>query len=190
MSRKGYETLATNEDNTNQSFHPTKSANLLSLLTFWWMNNIFSKGNKRPLNQSDFLPLHEDDKARDLTERLQKEWNDQLLKWNNSQGKQPRLWKCVLRTLVSKVTLFHLSVWVFESFFKITQPLLIGFLLSMLSSNEINLSLVYACCWLLASIGFCYFGKQYSAYNLELLGMRTSSALKGIIYLKVRTLTL
>ena len=98
MSRKGYETLATNEDNTNQSFHPTKSANLLSLLTFWWMNNIFSKGNKRPLNQSDFLPLHEDDKARDLTERLQKEWNDQLPKWNNSQGKQPRLWRCVLRS--------------------------------------------------------------------------------------------
>ncbi|XP_078355362.1 ATP-binding cassette subfamily C member 4-like, partial [Oculina patagonica] len=147
MSNKGYEAIATgNEDDDKDYYHPTTSTNFLSLLTFWWMNNVFKIGSKRPLKQSDLLPLHEENRTRDLTERLQKEWNGHVQECNMAEAKQPKLWKCVLKT---------------------------------------NRSLAYACCGFLTLSGLTSACTHYSAYSCELLGMRLSSAIKGIVYLKI-----
>ena len=190
MSNKGYETIKTDKGaNTGQFSHPTTSASFLSLLTFWWMNSIFAKGNKRPLNQTDFLPLHEEDRTRDLTERLQREWNNDVQESNKTRGRQPKLWKCVLRTIARKEIIFLVSVWLVESLCRLSQPLLLGFLLGALSSAQVDISLVCACCLLLASAGLSTACTHYSAYRFELFGMRLSSALKGIVYLKVRAAT-
>ena len=189
MPSKDYENLATDEnDETRQekSSHPMSSANFLSRLTFYWMNGIFKIGNKRPLNQSDFFPIHDDDRTRDLTEQLQKEWNNHVQECNNTTGKQPKLWKCVLRTISWKEILFLMSFWLIESICRVSQPLVLGFLLRLLSSTEMNCTLTYFCCLLLALAGLSSACVHYSAYKFELLGMRLSSALRGIIYLKAR----
>ena len=187
MPNKGYETIATDgDDDTDQPSHPTKSANFLSLLTFWWMNSIFKTGSKRPLNQSDFLPLHEEDSTRNLTERLQKEWNKHVQECNSTEGKQPKLWKCVLKTISCKEILFLTSFWIIESICRVSQPLILGFLLRLLSSTERDHPLAYTCCLLLALGGLSAACRHYSGCRLDLLGMRLSSAIKGIIYLKVR----
>ena len=188
MPAKDYEILATEEnDETRQqkSSHPMSSANFLSLLTFYWMNGIFKIGNKRPLNQSDFLPLHDDDRTRDLTERLKKEWNNHVQECNSTAGKQPKLWKCVLRTISWKEILYLMSFWFPESVCRVSQPLVLGLLLRLLSSTDSDRTLTYACCLLLTLGGLSTAYVHYSAYIFELLGMRLSSALKGIIYLKV-----
>ena len=93
MPNKGYETLTSDDDeaDTDSQSHPSMSANVLSLFSFWWMNNVFRTGSKRPLKQSDFLPLHEKDRTRDLTERLQVEWNIHVQECNTTEGKQPKL---------------------------------------------------------------------------------------------------
>ena len=186
MPSKDYEILATDETRQEKSSHPFSSANVLSLLTFYWMNGIFKIGNKRPLNQSDFLPLHDDDRTRDLTEQLQKEWNNHVQECNSTAGKQPKLWKCVLRTISWKEILFLMTFWFIESICRVSQPLVLGLLLRLLSSTEMNRTLTYTCCLLLASVGLSTACAYYSAYKFELLGMRLSSALKGIIYLKAR----
>ena len=186
MSKKGYENVAADENDGTSSSHPTKSANFLSLLTFWWMNSIFKTGSKRPLNQSDFLPLHEEDRTRDLTERLQREWNRHVQECNKTKGKQPRLWKCVLRTVSFKEILFIPSVWLIDSTCRVFLPLVLGLLLRLLSSTETNRSLVYACCLLLGSSGLTAVCRHLCSFRCELLGMRLSSAIKGIVYLKVR----
>ena len=189
---KDYEILATDEnDETRQqkSSHPISSANFLSLLTFCWMNDIFKIGNKRPLNQSDFLPLHDDDRTRDLTERLQKEWNNHVQECNSTAGKQPKLWKCVLRTISWKEILYLMSFWFIESICRVSQPLVLGLLLRLLSSTENDRTLTYACCLLLALVGLSSACIHYSGYRFDMIGMRMSSALKGIIYLKARVCT-
>jgi len=186
MPKKSYETIETEDDDTNQPSHPMQSANFLSLLTFWWMNSTLKKGSKRPLNQSDLLPLHEKDRTRDLTERLQKEWNTNVQDCNSTQGKQPKLWKSVLRTMSCKDILYLLSFYFIESVCRVLQPLVLGLLLRLLSSTAMDRSLTYACCSLLLLGGLSTASRHYSAFRLELLGMRLSSAVKGIVYLKVR----
>ena len=188
MSKKGYETIATDEDDgTNQRSHPMQSANFLSNLTLWWMNSTLKIGSKRPLNQSDLLPLHEKDRTRDLTERLQKEWNNHVRECNSTDGKQPKFWKSVFRTISCKEILYLLSFYFIESVCRVMQPLVLGLLLRLLSSTEMDRSLIYACCSLLLLGGLSTASRHYSAFRLELLGMRLSSAIKGIVYLKVRT---
>ena len=187
MPAKDYEILATDgNDETGQekSSHPMSSANFLSLLTLGWMNGIFKIGSKRPLDQSDFLPLHDDDRTRDLTERLQKEWNNHVQECNTTAGKQPKLWKCVLRTIPWKEILCHMPFWFTESICRVSQPLVLGLLLRLLSSTEMDRTLTYACCFLLTLGTLSTACTHHSAYAFELLGMRLSSALKGIIYLK------
>ena len=186
MSKNGYETLATDEDDdTDQPSHPTRSANFLSLLTFWWINSIFKIGRKRPLNQSDFLLLHEKDRTRDLTERLQEIWNNHVQECNISGTKQPKLWKCVYKMISFRDILLPMCFWLTECVFRVSQPLVLGFLLHLLSSVEVNRSLAYACCVILTLSGLSTACTHYSAYTCDILGMRLSSAIKGIIYLKV-----
>jgi len=187
MSKKGYGTIATDgDDETNQPSHPMQSANFLSFLTFWWMNGIFEIESKRPLNQSDFLPLHEKDRTGDLTERLQREWNHHLRECNSTEGKEPKLWKSMLKMISWKEILYLMSFYFIESVCRVLQPLVLGWLLHLLSSTEVDRSLTYACCLLLSLGGLSSACRHYPAYRFELIGMRLSSALKGIVYLKVR----
>ena len=187
MSNKGYETIATDEDDDmNQPSHPMQSANFLSILTLWWMNSTWKIGSKRPLNHSDLLPLHEKDKTCDLTERLQKKWNDHLQECNTTEEEQPKLWKSVLRTISCKEILYLMSFWFIESICRVLQPIVLGLLLRLLASTQMDRSLTYACCLLLSLGGLSTDCRHYSGFRFELLGIRLSSALKGIIYLKVR----
>ena len=189
MSNTSYETVATgDDDHEKDSSHPSMSANFLSLLTFWWMNNIFKVGRERPLKQSDFLPLHEEDRTRDLTESLQEEWNNHVQECNMTEGKQPKLWRCVLKTVTLNDVFLPMCFWLMESMLRVSQPLVLGFLLHLLSSaeNSKNRPLAYACCVFLTLSGLTSVCTHYSAYSCELLGMRLSSAIKGIVYLKVR----
>ena len=187
MSNKGYEKITTGDDDDDaKSPHPTTSANFLSLLSFWWMNSVFKTGSKRPLKQSDFLPLHEKDRTRDLTERLQKEWNNHVQECNMTEGKQPKLWKCVVKTVSFCDICLPMCFWLLESMFRVSQPLVLGFLLYLLDSAETSRPLAYACCVFLTLSGLSSACTHYSAYSCDLLGMRLSSAIKGIVYLKVR----
>ena len=63
---------------------PQKDAGLFSLLTFWWMNGVFQTGAKRPLEESDFLPLQEQDETQRLTENIQKLWSCEKKKYAES----------------------------------------------------------------------------------------------------------
>ena len=187
MSNVSYEKISTAEKlEDSDCNHPTTSANVLSLLTFWWVNSIFKAGSERPLDQSDYLPLHEEDRTRDVTEQLQKEWNNHVQDCNMTEGKQPKLWKSVLRVIPGVEIVFWMCFFLVESICRVAQPLVLGLLLQSLGSAERNRSQEYVYCFLLSLSGLSTAFTHYSAYRLELLGMRLSSAIKGIVYLKVR----
>lgn len=187
MSNKaGYKKIPTDEDtNPSDSPHPATSANFLSLLTFSWMNSIFKTGRKQALNQSDFLPLQKENRTRELTEDLQGEWNRHVQDCNKAKMKQPKLWKCILKTIPLNEILLATFFLLIESICRVSQPLVLGLLLHLLSSSDRDHVLAYTCCWLLALSGLSTACIHYTGYRLELLGMRLSSSIKGIIYLKV-----
>ncbi len=189
MSRKSYKKLASDEDDNDdddkENCHPATTANFLSIVTFWWMNGLFKTGSQRPLKQSDFLPLHHKDRTRELTERLWKTWNNHVQECNKSEGRQPKLWKCVSKTVSWQEHFFPFCGLLVDSSCRVIQPLLLGLIIHFLTSNDNRSLIIYTSAILLV---LCCIPELYThciAYKYDIIGMRLSSALKGIIYLKV-----
>ncbi|XP_015778089.1 PREDICTED: multidrug resistance-associated protein 4-like [Acropora digitifera] len=186
MSKRKYEPLATEEedgDEVNESSHSHTC--FLSDLSISWMNSIFKIGSKRPLNQSDFLPLRDEDRTRDITERLQEDWDHHVKECGSNGARQPKLWKCLVR-MISWGEIFYLMSFFFvESLARVTQPLVLAWIIHLLSSSETQQPFTYVSCLLLSLSGLFTACKHFSNYRFELLGMRLRSALKGIVYLKI-----
>ncbi|XP_078361824.1 ATP-binding cassette sub-family C member 4-like [Oculina patagonica] len=183
MERNGYKRISTEGDKENVSF--------VSRLFFRWMNSVFKTGSERALEEDDLLPLTEENVTCTLTEQLQTKWNNESTKCK-SNGKRPKLWKSVLKMLSEKEGIFIIFTGVLYSICGLLQPLLLGYLISTLTSAEPqgNHLLRYGCALAMgitALIG-CL-SAQHFDYRCELLGIRISSALKGLVYLKTLVLS-
>ena len=164
---------------------PKKEAGVFSLLTFWWMNGVFQTGNQRPLEESDFLPLQEEDETQRFTEKIQEIWNREKNMCEES-GNQPRLWKCVLMAVSLRQVALILFTGLMDSTCRLLQPLLLGLLVSELMSVDNDRSLMLICAsamFATAVIRSLSFHQCF--YHSLLIGMRLMAALKGVVYLKV-----
>ena len=160
--------------------------NLVSLLLFQWMNSIFKIGSERPLDENDFLPLSKENSACFLTDQLQQNWNNEKTKCSRNQ-KRPRLWKCVIKLISVKDAMIIIFTSVLKSISRLLQPLLLGYLISILISAEPKKdNLLYGC-----TLALCInaviraLSMHQHDYRCELLGIRISCALKGLVYQKV-----
>ena len=180
MARKGYSKISPSEDKGSVSF--------VSLLLFQWMNSIFKTGSERPLDENDFLPLSKENSVSFLTDQLQANWNKEKTKCNRNQ-KRPKLWKCVMKLTSVKDAIIIVFTNALRSISIVLQPLLLGYLVSILMSSELQKDYaLYGCALALCinSVIGALCMHQYD-YRCELLGIRISSALKGLIYSKVST---
>ena len=180
MARKGYNKISPSEDKESVSF--------LSLLFFQWMNSIFKRGSERPLDENDLLPLSKENSASFLTDQLEAIWNKEKTKCNRNQ-KRPKLWKCVMKSISGKDAIIIVFMNTLRSISLVLQPLLLGYLISMLMPSEPQEdNPLYGCTFALcinSVIGaLCL---HHFCYRCELLGIRISCALKGLIYSKVST---
>lgn len=138
----------------------------------------YSKQETNVQEQSDLLPLNEEDKTKQQTEKLKEQWDKHVRECSIASGKQPKLWKCVLTVLSVKEILFLPSFWFIESVFHIMLPLALGLLLVSLHSRERNQPLVFGCCLFIGMTGIFSATIHYSTFRGDLQGMRMSSALK------------
>ena len=165
----------------------TEKVSCLSFMFFHWMNNVFKTGKERPIEQSDFLPLSEENTSSFVTEHLQKEWNKEKAECKGKK-KRPKLWKSVLKLLPLKDMLILTVSYFLYSLSRLLQPLLLGiFMISLMSPELHSVYLLYGCALgmgISALIGS--FAMHHFDYRVEVWGLRFSSALKGLIYLKVR----
>ena len=178
MARNGYNKISPSEDKERVSF--------LSLLLFQWMNSIFKKGSERPLDEDDILPLSKENSASFLTDQLQTNWNTEKTKCNKNQNR-PKLWKSVIKLIsVKDVIIIGFTIALY-SIYQILQPLLLGFLISILISAEPTKDNLPYVCTLALCINFVIgtLSMHHRGYRCELLGIRISCALKGLIYHKV-----
>ena len=169
-----------------EAFNPQKEAGVSSTLTFHWMNGIFRTGNKRALEESDFLPLQDDDDTKRLTERIQRNWRVEC-KTRAVSGSEPRFWKAVLASIPRRSCAVLLWSGVIDAVCRFLQPLLLGFLLlNMESAQDVE---YYSACELAAAMflnalvritaNHCFI------YHCERIGMQLRAAIKGAVFLKV-----
>ena len=182
MARNGYKKVSYDDLNDDDE----KEGGFLSLLLFQWMNSVFRTGSERALTQDDFLPLSKENSARFLTEKLQTNWNKEETKCARN-GKKPKLWKSVLKMISVKEAMILATTGALYSLSRVLQPLFLGYLISTLMSNEPrNKYLFYGCalamciCALIGSIAM-----HHQNYRAQMLGMKISSALRGLVYSKV-----
>ena len=161
----------------------------VSLLFFQWMNNGFKTGSQRPLTENDLLPLSEENLTSSLTERLQTKWRKENTKCK-ANGKRPKLWKSVIKMLCLKDSMIIVFTSALYTICGLLQPLFLGYLIYSLISAEPQETdyLLYICALVMginALIGSL--SMHQLDYRCELLGIRISSALKGLVYRKVST---
>ena len=177
MTRTGYKKISTNE---------REAVSFVSLLLFQWMNSVFKIGSERPLDENDFLSLSRENSASILTDQLQENWNKEKTKCKRNK-KRPKLWKSVIKLIAIKDVMIIVFTNVLYSISRLLQPLLLGYLISILMSAEPQKdSLLYGC-----TLALCInsvirvLSMHHHDYRCELLGTRMSCALIGLIYHKV-----
>ncbi|KAL9956480.1 hypothetical protein ACROYT_G037960 [Oculina patagonica] len=177
MARNGYKKISSDDDVEKVSF--------VSLLLFQWMNSVFKIGNKRALEECDFLPLSKENTTRSLTEQLQTNWNREKANCKEN-GKKPKLWKSVTKMLSVEDAMIFIFLSILYSFSRLTQPLFLGYFVSTLMSAEPQRNpLLYSCALAMcinALIGAL--AVHHLCYTGELVAIRMSSALKGLVYHK------
>ena len=180
MARKGYNKISSSEDKERVSYG--------SLLFFQWMTSIFKIGSERPLNENDFLPLSKENSASFLTDQLQRNWNKEKAKCNTNE-KRPKLWRSVINLLSVRDAMVIGFTSALLAISRLLQPLLLGYFISILMSAKPQKdNLLYGCALALCINAFMRaLSMHHHDYRCELLGIRFSCALKGLIYHKVST---
>ena len=178
MAKTSYQRVT----NTTQ----TENVSFLSTLLFRWMNDVLKSGNERAIDETDFLSLNEECTACFLTEQLQSKWTDETAN-SRRHDKQPKLWKSVLKMLTTREAMILFVTATVLLFCRVLQPLLLGYLVKSLMMAELQHHfLLYGCALALGInelIGsLCW--HQFD-YRCEVFGIRISSAVKGLVYVKV-----
>lgn len=167
------------------STHPQSKANWISFLLFWWTNNLFKTGYQRPLQQSDFWPLHEEDKTCALTKQLQSQWNEDLRE-SRQKGKEPRLWRSAMKVLSRKDLCTVIFAGFLDSVGRFLQPFFLGVFISTLMSSTPERTLLCFCAGLMMLVVLMKsVAVHHSSFKLYVIGMRMKASLKGLIFAKV-----
>ena len=166
--------------------NPRDGANWLSVIFFWWINDVLKIGNKRPLTENDLFHLLEDCKAEVLVEDAEKYWFKELRRCQSGKGK-PRLWKAMTSLIPWKSSLVMITLKILESLSFVFLPLCLWLVLETLNDGA-NLNLKFAFIYV-ALLGTTSVIKALTThhydYLTELWGLKMKVALIGLVYKKV-----
>ena len=181
MAPNGYRKISS----TGES---AEKVGFVSFLCLQWMNDVMKTGSKRTLEEEDFVPLSNENTSQSATELLDKKWKEEIAN-SIRKKKTPKLWKSVLKMISLREAVFVVCCDVLFAIGSLLSPLLIGHLIFMLMSHE-TYYILYGCVLATAMtvttlVGTL--GMQHSGYAAEIMGIRLSNALKGLVYSKVST---
>ncbi|CAG8720739.1 46294_t:CDS:2 [Gigaspora margarita] len=109
---------------------PEAKANLFSIFTFWWANDLISLGYKRHLEKDDLYVLNDERTAKILTDNFEIEWQKETQKM--AIGKKPSLLKALYRVLWLKFCLAGVCRLVGDILI-VTSPFILRFILKFVS---------------------------------------------------------
>jgi len=167
------------------STHPQSKANWLSFLLFWWTNHLFKIGYQRPLEQSDFWPLHEEDKTCLLTRQLNSQWREDVNECRR-KDKEPKLWKSAMKVLSRKDLYIIVFAGFLDSVGRFLQPFFLGvFITTLMSTTPERMLLSFCAVLMLLVVLMKSIAVHHSSFKLYVIGMRLKASLKGLIFEKI-----
>lgn len=165
---------------------PVEDANFFSKFFFWWTSPLLRKGFRKKLELSDVYKAPSDDLADNLSERLEREWDREVV----SAKKQPRLLRALARCFFAPFAFFGILLYLGEAS-KSVQPQLSGRIVASFDPFHapersqgyylsLGLSLLFIARFLLL---------QPAIFGLHHLGMQIRIALFSLIYKKTLKLS-
>ncbi|XP_025190824.1 multidrug resistance-associated protein 4-like, partial [Melanaphis sacchari] len=172
--------------------NPRAKANIFEILTFSWILNLFKTGQKRDLESNDMYAILDDDKSSLLGLKFEERWKIEISD-AKSTNRKPSLSKVIVQIFGGKI-LFYGIVYLFnETILRMTQPLLIGGLLTYFIHDGSNIKdLKYAYMYafgLLLNMLANIILHHYSEVEMLHLGMKIRVACCSAIYKKALKLS-
>ena len=170
------------------SVNPRDNANIVSILTFGWMQSLFESGKRKKMDIGDLFPQLTNTHAKCLTTSLNSEWHKEVHNSIRSRSVNvPRLWIVLARMIPVRSYLIMFCLCVCTSIASVAQPLTLGLFLRMLAdpSRSVQSSVFYT----LALSGVSavkFLTMHHSECMAELWSMKLCAATTGLIYKKVR----
>ena len=185
MTRKSYEQIP---GGSQAPEDPQKQASFFSRLTFWWMNEVFKTGAKRPLEESDLLPLQKEHETEALTDTLWDKWTQELKRSEETRS-DPQLWRCAFRAIPAREFCVLMVAGVMDTVSSLLGQLLLGFIVSKISVREGNeRSFLWFCAsWMFLASILRNPAAHLFYYRSYIWGMQLQAAVKGMVYKKVKT---
>uniref|UniRef100_A0A674P7W2 CF transmembrane conductance regulator n=1 Tax=Takifugu rubripes TaxID=31033 RepID=A0A674P7W2_TAKRU len=165
---------------------PVEDANFLSKFFFWWTSPLLRKGFKKKLELSDVYKAPSFDLADNLSERLEREWDREIV----SAKKRPKLMRALARCFLGPFLFFGILLYLGEAS-KTVQPQLLGRIIASFDPFHapersqgyflaLGLCLLFTARFLLL---------QPAIFGLHHLGMQIRIALFSLIYKKTLKLS-
>uniref|UniRef100_A0A8C4I6V2 Cystic fibrosis transmembrane conductance regulator n=1 Tax=Dicentrarchus labrax TaxID=13489 RepID=A0A8C4I6V2_DICLA len=165
---------------------PVEDANFFSKYFFWWASPLLKKGFTKKLELSDVYKAPSFDLADNLSERLEREWDREVVSAKN----QPRLMKALARCFIGPFAFFGVLLYLGEAS-KTVQPQLLGRIIASFDPFHapersqgyflaLGLCLLFTARFLLL---------QPAIFGLHHLGMQIRIALFSLIYKKTLKLS-
>lgn len=164
----------------------TKTPGCFHHLMFSWLSGTMSLGYSRPLEEND-VPLTavgQEDTA-DLTHKLKNALNETP---TDSKGRRKKLWRCLLRVIRPLDYATYVGTMLGDAICAFIQPVLMSLLLWELNNDPEGLTYwSYALAFGMAFTLFLQpFFKSHCEYAANVIAAKIRSALRGIMYQKVR----
>lgn len=171
---------------SSESKNQRDGASWLSIILFWWMNDLLRLGSNRPLTEEDLFPLLEGYKAEAVVRKAEECWLDELKK-SQSENKKPQLWKAMLRLIPWKSAVMIIVLRTFWALSFAFQPVSLWLLLKTWN-DEPNMDMKLAIISVVL-LGTATLVKVISThhydYLTELWALKLKVALIGLVYKKV-----
>ncbi|XP_025406860.1 probable multidrug resistance-associated protein lethal(2)03659 [Sipha flava] len=117
--------------------NPRAGANIFKILTFSWTLGIFKTGRKKALEVNDLYTALDDYKSSLLGDELEKKWKFEVTEAKN-KNRDPSLIRVLIKMFGAKIFYYGLIQIFIEVILRMSQPILIGGLISYFNSNESN----------------------------------------------------
>ncbi|XP_011877749.1 PREDICTED: multidrug resistance-associated protein 4-like isoform X1 [Vollenhovia emeryi] len=191
------------KDTTEMKSNPRETANVFSILFFWWMRELFMKGIKRDLEESDIYRPVKADESEKLTDHLEKCWNHELDKLKNLEytvGKdgqkvplkrdvRPRLYKAIVNAFWLPYFIIGTFVFIQCNVVRVAIPIFQSWIIDYFAQTskyktETDDVLIYIACMVLCNIISVLIMHHTMMQSMQ-IGMRIRVSCSSLLYRKL-----
>ncbi|XP_011701007.1 PREDICTED: multidrug resistance-associated protein 4-like isoform X2 [Wasmannia auropunctata] len=193
------------KDTSDMKQNPRETANIFSVLFFWWMRELFITGSKRDLKESDIYRPIKADESEKLTDHLEKYWNRELDKLKNleyamskdgqkvplKKNVRPRLYKAICNAFWLPYFIIGIYSFILSSIVRVGIPIFQGWIIDYFArvsttkdKTKTNEVLLYVVIMIICNVITTLLMHHTIMLSLQ-IGMRIRIACSSLLYRKL-----